>query len=122
MTAGPDETFVLTKNDYGESTKNILKSLFSDSEFTDVSLASSDHKQLRGHKAILGAASSFGSAGSTDLRVRIGGIDDAPRGRVSGEAHRAILRQRRRFFARDGDMCSETMPVHVQVRCISFFG
>ena len=59
MTAGPDETFVLTKNDYEESTKNILKSLFSDSEFTDVSLASSDHKQLRGHKAILGAASSF---------------------------------------------------------------
>ena len=57
--AAMDESFFLTKNNYDESTKTIFKSLLTDVEFTDVTLACSDQKQVRGHKAILGASSSF---------------------------------------------------------------
>ena len=59
MMAGMDESFFLTKNNYDEATKTIFKSLLTDVEFTDVTLACSDQKQVRGHKAILGASSSF---------------------------------------------------------------
>ena len=59
MAAAQDESFFLTKNNYEESTKSIFKSLLTDVEFTDVTLACSDNKQVKGHKAILGASSSF---------------------------------------------------------------
>jgi len=54
-----DESFFLTKNNYDESTKTILKSMHNDAEFTDVTLACKDQKQVRSHKAILGASSGF---------------------------------------------------------------
>ena len=54
-----DESFFLTKNNYEDSTKTIFKTLLKDIEFTDVTLALSDEKQVKGHKAILGASSSF---------------------------------------------------------------
>ena len=53
------ESFALKKNDYGQSTESIFKSLWADEDFKDVTLASNDHKLIWGHKAILGAASSF---------------------------------------------------------------
>ena len=53
------QSYVLKKNDYEESTKSIFKSLWTDEEFKDVTLASNDHQEIRGHKAILGASSSF---------------------------------------------------------------
>ena len=54
-----EESFFLTKNNYEDSTKTIFKTLLKDVEFTDVTLALSDEKQVKGHKAILGASSSF---------------------------------------------------------------
>ena len=54
-----EESFFLTKNNYEDSTKTIFKTLLKDDEFTDVTLALSDEKQVKGHKAILGASSSF---------------------------------------------------------------
>ena len=54
-----DESFILTKNNYEDSTKTIFKNLLKDVEFTDVTLALNDEKQVKGHKAILGASSSF---------------------------------------------------------------
>ena len=59
MAISPDDSFFLTKNNYEESTKNIFKTLLADTEFTDVTLACSDQKQVKGHKAILGASSQF---------------------------------------------------------------
>ena len=53
------ETFALKKNDYGQSTTSIFKSLWTDEDFKDVTLASNDHNLIWGHKAILGASSSF---------------------------------------------------------------
>lgn len=55
----PDESFFLTKNNYDESTKSILKMMHKDAEFTDVTLACKDQKQVKSHKAILGASSGF---------------------------------------------------------------
>ena len=56
-----DESFFLTKNNYEESIKNLLKTLLKGSDFTDVTLTLSDDKdkQIPGHKAILGGSSSF---------------------------------------------------------------
>ena len=53
------ESFFLTKNNYEDSTKNIFKTLLKDVEFSDVTLALNDENQVKGHKAILGASSSF---------------------------------------------------------------
>ena len=53
------ESFALKKNDYGQSTESIFKSLWTDEDFKDVTLASNDHNLIWGHKAILGASSSF---------------------------------------------------------------
>ena len=53
------ESFALKKNDYGQSTTSIFKSLWTDNDFKDVTLASNDHKLIWAHKAILGASSSF---------------------------------------------------------------
>ena len=56
-----DESFFLTKNNYEDSIKNLLKSLLKDGDFTDITLALSDDgdKKIAGHKAILGGSSSF---------------------------------------------------------------
>ena len=56
-----DESFFLTKNNYEDSIKNLLKTLLKDGDFTDITLALSDDKdkQIQGHKAILGGSSSF---------------------------------------------------------------
>ena len=43
------QSYVLKKNDYEESTKSIFKSLWTDEEFKDVTLASNDHQEMRGH-------------------------------------------------------------------------
>ena len=53
------DSYVLKKDHYEESTKSIFKSLWTDEEYKDVTLASNDQQEIRGHKAILGASSSF---------------------------------------------------------------
>ena len=54
-----DESLFLIKNNYEDSTKTLFKNLLKDVEFTDVTLALNDEKQVKGHKAILGASSTF---------------------------------------------------------------
>ena len=53
-----NDTFFLTKNNHEDSVKTIFESLLMDGEFTDVTLSLNDDKQIRGHRAILGASSS----------------------------------------------------------------
>ena len=54
-----NDSFFLTKNNHEDSVKTIFQSLLRDGEFTDVTLALSDDKQIRGHRAILAASSSY---------------------------------------------------------------
>ena len=54
-----NNSFLLTKNSHEDSVKTIFESLLMDGEFTDVTLALSDGKQIRGHRAILAASSNF---------------------------------------------------------------
>ena len=51
------EKFNLSWNDYGSWTKNTFQDLLNDHEFTDVTLASEDERQIKAHKVILSACS-----------------------------------------------------------------
>jgi len=59
MNLHPADDFLLTKNDFQFCTKNAFKTLFNDVEFSDVTLACSDDKQIKAHKMILSACSPF---------------------------------------------------------------
>ena len=54
-----NEKFNLNWNDFGSSTVNTFKDLLTDEDFTDVTLACDDDKQIKAHKAILSASSPF---------------------------------------------------------------
>ena len=53
------EKFNLSWNEYGSWTKNTFQDLLSDHEFTDVTLACEDDRQIKAHKVILSACSQF---------------------------------------------------------------
>jgi len=59
MNLHPSDDFLLTKNDFEFCTKNAFKTLINDVEFSDVTLACSDNKQIKAHKMILSACSPF---------------------------------------------------------------
>jgi hypothetical protein len=54
-----NEKFNLNWNEFGSSTVNSFKDLLTDEDFTDVTLACDDDKQIKAHKAILSASSVF---------------------------------------------------------------
>ena len=53
------ENYQLTRNDFELCTKNAFKNLLGEEDFSDVTLACSDNKQVKAHKVILGACSPF---------------------------------------------------------------
>ena len=53
------DDYHLTRNDFELSTANAFKSLISDQNFADVTLACTDDKQVTAHKVILAASSPF---------------------------------------------------------------
>ena len=53
------EKFKLNWNDFGSSTVHTFKDLLTDEDFTEVTLACDDDKQIKAHKAILSASSPF---------------------------------------------------------------
>jgi len=53
------DDFLLTKNNFELCTKNAFKNLINESDFSDVTLACSDDKQIKAHKVILQACSPF---------------------------------------------------------------
>jgi len=59
MSLPTSDDFLLTKNNFEVCTKNAFKNLINDTEFSDVTLACSDDKQIKAHKVILGACSPF---------------------------------------------------------------
>ena len=46
-------------NDYKENATNAFKSCYQDQDFTDVTLATADDKQIKAHKIILSSCSQF---------------------------------------------------------------
>ena len=54
-----NEKYNLNRNEFGSSTVNTFKDLLSDEDFTDVTLACDDDKQIKAHKAILSSSSAF---------------------------------------------------------------
>ena len=54
-----NEKYNLNWNEFGSSTVETFKELLSDEEFTDVTLACDDDKQIKAHKAILCSSSTF---------------------------------------------------------------
>eukprot|EP00092_Neocalanus_flemingeri_P016415 GFUD01017765.1.p1 GENE.GFUD01017765.1~~GFUD01017765.1.p1 ORF type:complete len:324 (+),score=60.77 GFUD01017765.1:140-1111(+) len=59
MSIPTSDDFLLTKNNFELCTKNAFKNLINETEFSDVTLACSDDKQILAHKVILGACSPF---------------------------------------------------------------
>ena len=53
------EKFSVKWNDFQENLTNTFLSLKKDNDFTDVTLACEDNKQVEAHKVILAASSSF---------------------------------------------------------------
>jgi len=53
------ENYQLTRNDFELCAKNAFKNLLGEEEFSDVTLACSNNKQVKAHKVILGACSPF---------------------------------------------------------------
>eukprot|EP00092_Neocalanus_flemingeri_P018291 GFUD01019797.1.p1 GENE.GFUD01019797.1~~GFUD01019797.1.p1 ORF type:complete len:554 (-),score=90.87 GFUD01019797.1:6-1667(-) len=53
------ENYQLTRNDFELCAKNAFKNLLGEQEFSDVTLACSNNKQVKAHKVILGACSPF---------------------------------------------------------------
>jgi len=53
------ENYQLTRNDFELCAKNAFKNLLGEEDFSDVTLACSDNKQVKAHKVILGACSPF---------------------------------------------------------------
>ena len=51
--------FQLAWNEFNSCTSTTFQNLYSDREFTDVTLATEDHKQVKAHKNILSSCSSF---------------------------------------------------------------
>ena len=54
-----EESFSLSRNDFDVSAPTALKNLWDDQNFTDVTLATVDNKQIKSHKVILSAGSPF---------------------------------------------------------------
>ena len=54
-----DETVILSSTDLATSAPQILRHLWTDKDFTDVTLATADNQQITVHKAILSACSPF---------------------------------------------------------------
>ena len=54
-----EESFSLSRNDFDVSAPTALKNLWTDQNFTDVTLATVDNKQIQSHKVILSASSPF---------------------------------------------------------------
>ena len=54
-----EDTVVLSSTDFATSAPQILQKLWSDTDFTDVTLATADDQQIPVHKAILSACSPF---------------------------------------------------------------
>jgi len=59
MNLPSSDDFLLTKNNFEFCTKNAFKNLINETEFSDVTLACSDEKQIKAHKVILAACSPF---------------------------------------------------------------
>ena len=60
MTISMDpENYQLTRNDFELCAKNAFKNLLGEQEFSDVTLACKNNKQVKAHKVILGACSPF---------------------------------------------------------------
>ena len=59
MNSPSSDDFLLTKNNFELCTKNVFKNLINETEFSDVTLACSDDKQIKAHKVILQACSPF---------------------------------------------------------------
>ena len=53
------ETFSLSWNQFGSSAQSTFRNLINDQNFTDVTLVSSDNKQIKAHKVILSSCSKF---------------------------------------------------------------
>jgi len=53
------ENYQLTRNDFELCAKNAFKNLLAEQDFSDVTLACSNNKQVKAHKVILGACSPF---------------------------------------------------------------
>jgi len=53
------ENYQLTRNDFELCAKNAFKNLLGEQEFSDVTLACKNNKQVKAHKVILGACSPF---------------------------------------------------------------
>ena len=53
------ENYQLTRNDFELCAKNAFKNLLAEQEFSDVTLACNNNKQIKAHKVILGACSPF---------------------------------------------------------------
>ena len=54
-----DDKFLLSWNDFATNAPNTFRKLWSDQDFTDVTLATEDDKQIRAHKVILSSSSQF---------------------------------------------------------------
>merc|ERR1719186_340016 len=53
------EKLSLSWNEFGSSAQRTFTNLLSDQNFTDVTLVSCDHKQIKAHKVILSSCSQF---------------------------------------------------------------
>ena len=53
------EQLVCGRDDFETHTSNTFKKLWNDQAFTDVTLVTSDHQHVGGHKAILSSSSNF---------------------------------------------------------------
>ena len=54
-----EDKFDLTWKDFGENAAAMVRHLFNDSKFTDVTLVSDDRKRIKAHKVILSSCSLF---------------------------------------------------------------
>ena len=54
-----DDKFLLSWNDFAANAPNTFRNLWTDQDFTDVTLATEDNQQIRKHKVILSSCSQF---------------------------------------------------------------
>ena len=54
-----DDSFFLTKKNFPDTTSSLIRNLLTDEDFTDVTLACSDNRQVKAHRVVLSASSKF---------------------------------------------------------------
>ena len=54
-----DDSFFLTKKNFPETTSSLIRNLLADEDFTDVTLASNDNRQVKAHRVVLSGSSKF---------------------------------------------------------------